>query len=159
MRLNEFLGAEQIVPELQGQSKPEIIAELAQALARTHAGLDADCLTRALLAREELASTAVGDQIAIPHSKLDSVGRLIGCVGRSTAGVDFDSLDGGPTHLFFALIAPGRSPGIHLKALARISHLFKSPDFRASLMKAPTAVAMFRLIEEADTLYFQPGSR
>jgi len=159
MKLNEFFGAEQIVPELQGQSKPQIIAELAHALARTHAGLDADELTRVLLAREELASTAVGDEIAIPHSKIDSLDRLVGCVGRSTAGVDFDSLDGRPTHLFFALIAPGSSPGIHLKALARISQLFRNPDFRASLMQAPTAVAMFRLIEEADTPCSQPGSR
>ena len=159
MRLNEFLGAQQIVSELQGQSKPQIIAELAQALARTHAGLDGNYLTQVLLAREELASTAVGDEIAIPHGKIDSVDRLIGCVGRSTAGVDFDSLDGRPTHLFFALIAPGNSPGIHLKALARISQLFRNTDFRASLMKAPTADAMFRLIEEADTQCSQPGSR
>jgi PTS system nitrogen regulatory IIA component len=159
MRLSEFLGAEQIVPELQGRSKPEIIAELAQALARTHAELDAKVLTRVLLAREELASTAVGDEIAIPHSKIDSVDRLIGVVGRSAAGVDFDSLDGRPTHLFFALIAPGNFPGIHLKALARISYLFKSTDFRASLMTAPTADAMFRLIDQADTLCSQPGSR
>ena len=151
MKLLEFLSEEDIITELQGQTKTEVIAELARQLAQRHAGLDANDLTRALMAREELASTAVGDQIAIPHVKSDHADRLIGCLGRSTSGVDFDSIDGLPTHLFFTLIAPASLPGIHLKTLARISHLFRSGNFRSCLMKAPTASEMFGLIKWADT--------
>ena len=109
--------------------------------------------TRVLMEREELASTAIGEDIAIPHGKIESATRLIGCVGRSSRGVQFDSLDGKPTHLFFVLVAPESSTGMHLKALARISRVFKDADFRARLMKAPTAADMFRTIEEEDAKY------
>jgi PTS system nitrogen regulatory IIA component len=108
--------------------------------------------------REGLASTAIGDGIAIPHSKLDCVGRLIGCIGRSTPGVEFDSLDGRPTHLFCALISPVSAPGIHLKALAQISNLLRNAGFRASVMNAPTADAMYRLIERAGAQQPTPAS-
>src|SRR5437870_3227735 len=121
MKLVEFVWPELIIPELLGQSKHQVVAELARHLARTQPSLDADALTRVLMEREELASTAIGEDIAIPHGKLDSATRLLGCVGRSTRGVPFDSLDGRPTHLFFVLVAPESSTGMHLKALARIS--------------------------------------
>lgn len=153
MKLVEFVRPELIIPELLGQSKQQVIAELARHIARSQPSLDADALTRVLMEREELASTAIGEEIAIPHGKLDTATRLIGCVGRSTRGVAFDSLDGRPTHLFFVLVAPESSMGMHLKALARISRVFKDPDFRGRLMKAPTAAEMFRIIEEEDAKY------
>jgi PTS system nitrogen regulatory IIA component len=153
MKITDFVRPELIIPELQGQTKPQVIAELARQLARTQAGVDADALTRVLMEREELASTAIGEDIAIPHGKLDSVSRLIGCLGRSTRGIDFDSLDRRPTHLFFVLIAPESSTGMHLKALARISRLFKDADFRARLMRAGSAGELFRTLEEEDARY------
>ena len=84
-------------------------------LAKAVPGVEAGALRRVLEEREMLASTAIGDGIAIPHGKLDSVGRLLACVGRSTAGVDFESMDGRPTHIFFVLVAlgaPGAPPHI-----------------------------------------------
>ena len=75
--------------------------------------------------RERLGSTAIGDGIAIPHGKLRGISRILGVFGRSPQGVDFDSLDGNPTHLFFLLVAPEDSASLHLKALARVSRLFK----------------------------------
>ena len=153
MKLVEFVRPELIIPELLGQSKHQVVAELARHLSRTQPSLDADALTRVLMEREELASTAIGEDIAIPHGKIETATRLIGCVGRSTRGVNFDSLDGRPTHLFFVLVAPESSTGMHLKALARISRVFKDPDFRSRLMRAPTAADMFRIIEEEDAKY------
>jgi PTS system nitrogen regulatory IIA component len=153
MKLVEFVRPELIIPELFGHSKHQVVAELARHLARTQPSLDADALTRVLMEREELASTAIGEDIAIPHGKIETATRLIGCVGRSTRGVQFDSLDGKPTHLFFVLVAPESSTGMHLKALARISRVFKDGDFRSRLMKAPTAADMFRIIEEEDGKY------
>ncbi len=153
MKLVEFVRPELIIPELLGQSKQQVVAELARHLARSQPSLDPESLTRVLMEREELASTAIGEDIAIPHGKLDTATRLIGCVGRSSRGVMFDSLDGRPTHLFFVLVAPESSTGMHLKALARISRVFKDADFRSRLMKAPTAGEMFRIIEEEDGKY------
>jgi PTS system nitrogen regulatory IIA component len=153
VKLVDFVRPELIIAELLGQTKPQVVAELAHHLAATQPGLDAELLNRVLMEREDLASTAIGEDIAIPHGKLESATRLIGCVGRSTAGVAFDSLDGRPTHLFFVLIAPESSTGMHLKALARISRLFKDPEFRVRLMKAPTAAAMYQVIADEDAKF------
>lgn len=150
MKLVEFLRPEFIIPELSGHNKPMVLAELARHLARVQPGLDAEMLNRVLTQREELASTAIGEDIAIPHGKLDALPRMIGCVARSSRGVPFDSIDGKPTHLFFVLIAPEHSTGLHLRALARISRVFKDADFRARLLRAPTAAEIFRVIAEED---------
>jgi PTS system nitrogen regulatory IIA component len=73
--------------------------------------------------------------------------------GRSKSGVDFKAIDGKPTYLFFTLFAPENSAGAHLKALARISRIFKSPAFRESILKAKDAAEIFRLIETEDSKY------
>jgi PTS system nitrogen regulatory IIA component len=150
MRLVDFVRPELIIPELTGRTKPQVLTELARHLARTQPGLDADKLAQVLMEREQLASTAIGEDIAIPHGKLDTLQRMLGCVGRSTRGVDFDSLDGKPTHLFFVLVAPENSTGQHLKALARISRVFKDGEFRQRLLRAPTQAEIFRVLVEED---------
>jgi PTS system nitrogen regulatory IIA component len=109
-------------------------------------------LLRVLIERERLASTAIGEGVAIPHGKLP-VPKLVGCVGISRRGVDFESMDGRPTHIFFVLVAPENSTGIHLKALARISRLFKDPDFRSRLLQARDAADMFRVLADEDAKY------
>lgn len=153
MKIVDFVRPELIIPELVARKKPEVIAELAQHMARQQPEISAQALIKVLLEREQLASTAIGEDVAIPHGKLDSVGRLVACVGRSTGGIDFDSLDGRPTHIFFVLVAPENSTGIHLKALARISRLFKDADFRARLIKAPDAAEIYRIIAAEDAKY------
>src|SRR5581483_3223900 len=115
--------------------------------------IDRESLARVLLERERLASTAIGEGVAIPHGKLDAVGKLVACVGRAPGGVDFDSMDGRPTHLFFVLVAPENSTGVHLKALARISRLFKDPEFRTRLMQSKDAAEIFRVISDEDAKY------
>ena len=103
--------------------------------------------------REQLASTAIGDGIAIPHGKLDSVGHLVGALGRAVDGIEFESIDGKPTNLVFMLVAPASSTGVHLKALARLSRLFRDADFRKRLLDAPSAEAMYQVIVEEDAKY------
>ncbi len=153
MRIIDFVREELVIPELRAQEKGDLIRELADHLAGHVPGVDREALAKVLIERERLASTAIGEGVAIPHGKLDSVGKLIGCVGRAPGGVDFDSMDGRPTHLFFVLVAPENSTGVHLKALARISRLFKDPDFRHRLMQAETAHEMFAAITSEDAKY------
>jgi nitrogen PTS system EIIA component len=126
---------------------------MATHLARNQSGIDAEVLRRVLEERELLASTAIGDGIAIPHGKLDSVNQLVGTLGRSVKGLEFDSIDGKPTHLVFMLVAPASSTGIHLKALARLSRLFRDALFRQRLIEAADASAMYRVITEEDAKY------
>jgi PTS system nitrogen regulatory IIA component len=156
MKIVDFVGPELIVPQLRAHEKGEVIKELADHLAAHVTGparIDREVLAKVLLERERLASTAIGEGVAIPHGKLDAVGKLVACVGRAVEGVDFDSMDGRPTHLFFVLVAPENSTGVHLKALARISRLFKDPEFRTRLMQAKDAQEIFRVIADEDAKY------
>ncbi len=156
MKIVDFVGPELIVPQLSAHEKSAVIRELADHLAAHVSGpqkIDREVLAKVLLERERLASTAIGEGVAIPHGKLDAVGKLVACVGRAPEGVDFDSMDGRPTHLFFVLVAPENSTGVHLKALARISRLFKDPEFRTRLMQAKDAQEIFKVIADEDAKY------
>lgn len=153
MKIVDFVRPELVVAELAAQDKSEVVKELAGHLAAQVPGVDREQLSKVLLERERLASTAIGEGVAIPHGKLDAVGKLVACVGRAPGGVDFDSMDGRPTHLFFVLVAPENSTGVHLKALARISRLFKDPEFRTRLMQAKDAPEMYKVIADEDAKY------
>jgi PTS system nitrogen regulatory IIA component len=153
MKVVDFLRPDLVVPQLRGGSKSDVLAEMAKHLAEHQSGIDPEVLRRVLEERELLASTAIGDGIAIPHGKLDSVNQLLGTLGRSVEGLEFDSIDGKPTHLVFMLVAPASSTGIHLKALARLSRLFRDALFRQRLIEAPDAAAMYKVITEEDAKY------
>jgi PTS system nitrogen regulatory IIA component len=103
-----------------------------------------------LIERERLGSTGIGDGIAIPHGKMENLDQLLLAFGRSKSGVEFDSLDGKPAYLFFLVVAPDKSAGIHLKALARISRLLKSGAVRKDLMEAKGAPEIFEVIKAQD---------
>lgn len=149
MKVVDFLRPEMVIPGLSGMSKSAVLAEMAAHVAR-HRGLDPITLTQVLEERERLASTAIGDGIAIPHGKLEACGELVGALGRSTSGLEFDSIDGKPTHLVFMLVAPANATGSHLKALARLSRLFRDALLRERLIEAPDAEAMFKALAEED---------
>jgi len=156
MKVVDFLSPGAVIPALAGVGKAEVLAEMATFLAGQQQGqhaIDAQVLRRVLEEREQLASTAIGDGIAIPHGKLDNIDRMIGALGRSPAGLAFDSIDGKPTHIVFMLIAPSNSAGAHLKALARLSRLFRDVDFRQRLLAAEDGAAMYRTVVEEDDKY------
>src|SRR3954451_6233535 len=153
MKVVDFLRPDLVLAELGASAKADVLAEMSRHLARFQNGIDPESLRRVLEERELLASTAIGDGIAIPHGKLDSVDQLGGGPGRSVGGLEFDSIHGKPTHLVFMLVAPSSSTGIHLKALARLSRLFRDADFRQRLIEAPDAAAMYKVITEEDAKY------
>src|SRR5450432_4224679 len=150
MRVIDFLQPDCIVASLGATTKAAVLAEMSDHLAKVVPGVEASALRHVLEERELLASTAIGDGIAIPHGKLDSVGHLIGALGRAVEGIEFESIDGKPTHLFFMVAAPTSSTGVHLKALARLSRLFRDADFRRRLLEAPSREDMYRVISDED---------
>jgi nitrogen PTS system EIIA component len=152
MKIVEFLRPEAVIESLSGQAAQTVLGELCRPLATTQR-VDAQKLLETLLDREKLGSTGIGEGVAIPHGKVTGLPGLTASFGRSTAGVDFRAIDGKPTHLFFALFAPENSAGAHLNALARISRIFKSAVFRESILRAPTAAEIYRLIETEDAKY------
>jgi PTS system nitrogen regulatory IIA component len=152
MKIVEFLQPGAVVSDLAGGSPAAVLGELARPLAASHK-LDPQRLADILAEREKLGSTGIGDGVAIPHGKVPGLPQLVATFGRSIKGVEFKAIDGKPTHLFFALFAPENSAGAHLKALARISRIFKSPAFRESILKAADAAEVYRLIETEDAKY------
>jgi PTS system nitrogen regulatory IIA component len=145
LKITDFLDSDMIIPQLEGRDKSSIIKEMAEWLARSLPRVDSEKLAKVLLEREKIGSTAIGEGVAIPHGKLPEVERVHGVFARSPEGVDFDSVDGYQTHLFFLLVAPENSPGDHLKALA-----LQDADFRTRLMKASSAAELFGAIQAED---------
>jgi PTS system nitrogen regulatory IIA component len=153
VKIADILTADMVVPALRGRTKGDVIDELAGVVAAGHPEIDRSRLVQALEDRERLNSTALGEGVAIPHGKLPGLQRVVAAFGRSSGGVDFQSLDGKPTHLFFLLVAPEDSAGAHLKALARISRLLKDEAFRRRLIEAGTANELFAIIRDEDDRY------
>jgi len=152
MKIVEFLEQSAVVDDLAGTSAQQVLADLTRPLAASHK-VDAQRLLETLLEREKLGSTGIGEGVAIPHGKVPGLPVIMASFGRCKAGVDFKAIDGKPTHLFFTLFAPENSAGAHLKALARISRIFKSPAFRDSILKAKDAAEIYHLIETEDAKY------
>jgi len=131
-----MIGDDLIIEDLAATTKLDVLREFSGLLYDAGRVSDKEGLTKVLVARETLGSTGIGDGVAIPHGKLGSIKELVLAFGRSKGGVDFDSLDGQPAHLFFLLLAPENAPGDHLKALARVSRLMKNRELRETLMEA-----------------------
>ena len=152
MRLIDILDETSIVADLQASDKIEALEILVEAMTRSNEINKQDILN-VLLEREELGSTGIGDGIAIPHGKSPEITQIISGFGLSKQGIEFDSLDGKPAHLFFLLVAPENSPGTHLKVLARISRMLKNVNFREKLLEANSQHEIYQIISEEDSKY------
>ena len=154
MTLLDILSPDSTIVDLKGETKEEIIAELVDSLANNDAITDRNKVLQAVLEREKIMSTGIGDGIAIPHGKSDSVERLIAALGTQRRGVDFEALDGEPAYVFFLLVSPANVSGPHIKALARISRLLKNDEFKKKLIAAESSTAIIDIIEteESNTL-------
>ena len=156
MKFADFIKVTAIKADLAAEDKPDAIRELVQALAGAGAikAPDVDGIVAAIMKREELGSTGIGRGVAVPHTKHPSVERLVGTVGVSIAGVDFNSLDGDKVQLFFLLVSPPDRPGDHLRALENISRQLRDDTFCRFLKQARTQQDIQQLLEEADNNQF-----
>lgn len=150
MRLADILDKETVISDLKARDKRGVLEELAAVVAGRNPSLDKVALVDVLVERERLGSTGIGDGVAIPHGKLRGVKEPIVSFGRSKAGLDFESMDGEPVHLFFLLIAPENSSGVHLQVLAKIAKILKSSAFRKRLMDARTREGLYEAIIATD---------
>ena len=148
-----YLKEDWIVSDLQGTDKTSVLRELASVLVKPCQAGSLEDLLRVLLEREKLESTGIGDGIAIPHGRLKKLKEFCVSFGRSAEGIDFDSIDGKPSHLFFLVMAPENSAVNNLNLLGRIVTLLKDPSFRKQLMEAHSQQELFRSISEEDEKY------
>ncbi len=156
MKFADFLSTKAIKARLVAEDKESLVREMTTSLLEA-GDLDSeeyDSIVKAIMKREELGSTGIGRGVAVPHTKHPSVDRLVGTVGVSEQGVDFNSLDGEKVQLFFLLISPPDCPGDHLRALENISRQLRNDTFCKFLKQSKTAEEIVQLLEEADNNQF-----
>lgn len=153
MLLSELLNVQAISPRLKSTAKRDVIVELVELLESAH-GLrsNGEILDR-VLKREAMMSTGIGNGVAIPHGKAKAAERLIAACGVSVEGVDFDSVDGAPAHLFILLVSPESVAAPHVKVLANISRLSKEDTVRQQLRDAGSAADFLSVLKDAEKKY------
>jgi len=153
MKIMDYLDEEWVIADLQGTDKASILKELSSVLVKPCKATSGEELLQVLLDREKLGSTGIGEGIAIPHGRLKKLKKFFISFGRSAQGVDFDSIDRKPSHLFFLVMAPENSAVDNLKLLSRIVTLLKEPSFKKRLIEAPSRKELFQIISEEDEKY------
>ena len=149
MKICDVLDRNSILPDLKSRNKKGILEELVVPVAEI-AGVSQKDLTKVLMERERLGSTGIGGGIGIPHGKMKNLESLVLGFGLSRKGVEFESPDGQPTHIFFLLVTPENSTGLHLKLLARISRILKNDPFKSRLLEASDSDEILGIIKEED---------
>ncbi len=154
MNLFDFVVRDAILVDLQATNKEEAIREIVQSLYKAGAIAESDLegVTRAILNREELGSTGIGQGVAVPHTRYSKINRLICTVAISRRGVNFDALDGEPVDILILLVSPPNQPGDHLRALENISRHLKDDRFVKQLRSARSIEEVQDLIDESDQL-------
>ncbi|MFA5858830.1 MAG: PTS sugar transporter subunit IIA [Elusimicrobiota bacterium] len=150
MKILDFLCSDAIAINLESETKKDAIKELVDYLVKAKKIKNEEKAIQALLEREKLGTTGIGQGVAIPHCKSDNVSDIVAAFGISKKGVEFDSLDGEPVYIISLLIAPTEAAGAHLKALAKISRLLKDKFFRQALRDAESVDAVIKIIREED---------
>ena len=149
MKISQLLDKSAIIADLKATDKPGVLQELADAVSKNTKASEQQ-ISEVLMGREDLGSTGIGGGIAIPHGKLDLVEDIIVGFGLSINGVEYDSLDGKPVHIFFVLLTPENSTGGHLKVLAQISKMLKMDQFKSNLMASKSIDDIYHIIKAQD---------
>jgi PTS system nitrogen regulatory IIA component len=150
MRLNQIFHIEFLNESLRSETKIRALEELIDVLIQNGKTIDPVKTLDILIQREKLGSTGIGDGVAIPHGKISDLDEMVMAFGRSIKGIAFDAVDGKTVKLCFLLLAPENSTAQHLKVLAQISKMVKTPGFRRKLMEAKTKEALYNAIIEQD---------
>jgi PTS system nitrogen regulatory IIA component len=145
MSLSDLLSANSVLGTLNASNRKQAVQMLSEAAA-AKLGLDSRIIFDAIMERERLGSTGVGDGVAIPHARLEGLDQVFGLFARLKSPIDFDAIDGRPVDLVFLLLAPETSSTEHLKALARISRVFRREDIRSHLRATDTREGMTALL-------------
>jgi len=150
MNLGDILSLETIVPDLKATNRWEAIDELIQNLVTTRKiqPQDRDAIIAVVKKRETSMSTGIGFGIGIPHASTDLISDVVGALGRSPKGIDFDALDNQPVNLVMLFLVPQGQFQKHLHTLANIAKLLHIKEFRQELEQAPDASAMNQIIKK-----------
>lgn len=155
MKLRDILSEDHIKIPLESTEKRKIIEEMVDVLHKAGKITNRDEVLKAVLEREAVMSTGVGDGVAIPHGKANGAKDIVAALGVTKEPVDFESIDEKPVRLVWLLVGPPERTGPHLKALSRISRLMHKPDFRNRLIQAKDAREAMEAIVQEEERYFE----
>lgn len=150
MKMEDALKESCVIADIKGVTKKEVLTELVTPLHKARLVKDVDETVDVILEREKLGSTGIGEGVAIPHGKMKGIGRILCAFGRSQKGVNYDAVDRKPVHIFFLLLAPEESAGLHIKMLSRISRILRDPTFRKRLTEEGDSKRLYADIVEED---------
>ena len=154
MKISEILTKENIIKDLKSFDKESVLEELSNFLKDRGEIPNKENLLLSLLEREKLGSTGIGENVAIPHAKIRDIDKIITVFARSQIGVEFESVSythQKPVNFIYLILAPENSTGQHLKALARISRLFKNPSLRESVLRANEIDQIYSILVDEDS--------
>ncbi|MBT6297567.1 MAG: PTS transporter subunit EIIA [Nitrospina sp.] len=153
MKISEILTKKNIIKDLKSFDKESVLEELSNFLKDRGEIPNKKNLLLSLIEREKLGSTGIGENVAIPHAKIRDIDKIITVFARSQIGVEFESLDQKPVNFIYLILAPENSTGQHLKALARISRLFKNPSLRESVLRANEIDQIYSILVDEDSKF------
>ena len=153
MKIEEILKKESVIADLLADNKIDVIKEMIYRLKENNFIKNEEALFNTLMEREKLGSTGIGENVAIPHGKSNEVTQIITVLARSKKGIEFESLDQKPVHFIWMVIAPANSTGQHLKALARISRLFKNQGLREGILQAENSDGIYSILINEDSKF------
>ena len=150
MKLTEVLFKDCVLSDLKSQNKSDAIVEIVGIMKSLNKVQNSDEIVKALMDREALGSTGIGQGIAIPHAKTDSVDELTLMFCRSRGGVEFDSLDGGLAFVFFLILNPKNCVNQHLRIVSRVTKILKEPYVVQQLVSADGVEDIYSILERED---------
>ena len=153
MKITDILKKEHVIANLTLNDKESVLREFSEFLEKKGVIKNKETLLVALVEREKLGSTGIGENVAIPHAKLDTIDTITTLFARSKNGVEFESLDKKPVHFICLVIAPANSTGLHLKVLARISRLLKNSALRDAILCANDVDQIYSLLTEEESKF------
>lgn len=153
MKFIDFIQRDAIVTNLESSTKEDAVREMVKALSEADGvpASEVENIVAAILRREELGTTGIGKSIAIPHTKAMCVRKLVGVVALAPKGVEFDAIDDEVVKLFFLIVSPPDTPGVHLRALEHVTCNLKKGSFAADLMAAGSVDEVLDILGAADS--------
>ncbi|HQV30242.1 MAG TPA: PTS sugar transporter subunit IIA [Calditrichia bacterium] len=155
MNLTEALKPDLIKIPLTGKGKTGVITELLEWLSQHHSLEDSQKVLAQILEREEIMTTGVGNGVAIPHCKTNTVTDFVIALGIHPGGVAFKSLDGKPAHIIFMLVGPDSQPGAHIRLLSRISRIISDNATREAILSCDSPEEIYKLLAEKERLLLE----
>ena len=153
MKISDILEEKAIIVNLTGNSKDQIINAMVNLVSQSPKVLDKEKVRSAILEREKIMSTGVGNGFAIPHGKTDGVADIVAAFGVTAQPIDYQSLDEKPVRLVFLLVGKDNLVGPHIKLLSRISRLMNKEDFRNKLLIVQTPKDILEAFRQEEASY------